>query len=136
VPRRDRRRRRLDLPHRLPAEDVMAAAHAFHAVAFVENFNLKELAPGFPEGKRTPHELWYTTPGEGTVFIYPFGAIVFLDVAPAERGRQMARLNAARPGLTKAIDSEESFTVQEEPGARPDVRDGALVVDTLSFESA
>ncbi len=114
----------------------MAAVHAFHAVAFVENFNLKELVTAFPEAKRTPHELWYTTPGEGTVFIYPFGAIVFFDVAPAERARQIARLHAVRPGLTKALDSEESFTVQEEAAARPDVREGVLFVDRLSFESS
>jgi uncharacterized Rmd1/YagE family protein len=114
----------------------MAARHTFHAVAFVENLVLRELAPSFPEAKRTPHELWYTTPSGGTVFIYPFGAIVFHDVPPAERARQMARLHAARPGLTNALGSEESFTVQEEPGARPDVRDGVLIVDQLSFEGA
>jgi uncharacterized Rmd1/YagE family protein len=114
----------------------MAAVHAFHAVAFVQNLVLRELAASFPEAKRTPHELWYTTPGEGTVFVYPFGAIVFHDAPPAERARQMARLHAARPGLTNALGSEESFTVREEPGARPDVRDGVLVVDRLSFEGA
>jgi uncharacterized Rmd1/YagE family protein len=114
----------------------MPAVHAFHAVAFVENLVLRDLAPAFPEAKRTPHELWYTTPGEGTVFIYPFGAVVFHDVPPAERARQMARLHAARPGLTNALGSEESFTAREEPGARADVRDGVLVVDKLSFEGA
>jgi len=114
----------------------MTTRHTFHAAAFVENLNLRELAPSFPEAKRTPHELWYTTPGRGTVFIYPFGATVFHDVPPAERARQMARLHAARPGLTNALDSEESFAVQEEPGSRPDVRDGVLIVDQLSFEGA
>jgi uncharacterized Rmd1/YagE family protein len=115
---------------------MAAASHAFHAVAFVENLSLKELSPAFPDAKRTPRELWYTTPGEGTVFIYPFGAMVFHDVPPAERARQMSRLHAARHGLTNALGSEESFTVREEPGARPDVRDGTLVVDRLSFEGA
>jgi hypothetical protein len=37
--------------------------HTFHAVAFVENLALKELASSFPEARRTPHELWYATPG-------------------------------------------------------------------------
>jgi uncharacterized Rmd1/YagE family protein len=114
----------------------MAAEHAFHAVAFVENLVLKELTPAFPEAKRTPRELWYTTPGEGMVFIYPFGALVFHDVPPAERARQAARLHAARPGLRNALGFEESFAVREEPGARPDVRDGVLIVDRLSFEGA
>jgi uncharacterized Rmd1/YagE family protein len=110
--------------------------HTFHAVAFVENLNLKELAPFFPEAKRSARELWYSTAAEGTVFIYPFGAMVFHNVPPAERGTQTARLCAARPGLTKARDLEESFTVREEPGARPDMQDGALVVGKLSLEGA
>src|SRR5262252_5304539 len=110
------------------------ATHTFHAVAFVENLSLKELASSFPEAKRTAHELWYTTPAGGTVFVYPFGAVVFHNTPPAERERQMGRLHAARPGLTNAMGAEESITVQEEPGARPDVRDGVLFVDKLSFE--
>ena len=109
-------------------------SHTFNAVAFVENLSLKELTASFPEAKRTPRELWYTTPGGGTVFVYPFGAVVFHNTSPAERERQMGRLHAARPGLT--LGSEESFTVREEPGERPDVRDGALIVEKLSFEGA
>jgi uncharacterized Rmd1/YagE family protein len=109
-------------------------SHTFHAVAFVENLSLRELAPSFPEAKRTPHELWYSTPSGGTVFVYPFGAVVFHNAPPAERERQMGRLHAARPGLTNALGYEESFMVREEPGARPDVREGELVVDRLSFE--
>lgn len=115
---------------------MTSPAHAFHAVAFVENLVLRELAPSFPEAKRTPHELWYATPAGGTVFVYPFGAMVFHNVPPAEREAQVARLHAARPGLTNALGFEESFTVREEPGARPDVRDGVLVVDELTFEGA
>ena len=108
--------------------------HSFHAVAFVENLALKELANSFPEAKRTAHELWYSTPAGGTVFIYPFGAIVLQDVPAAERERQLARLRAARAGLTIAVASDESLTVREEPGAKVDVRDGVLVVDKLTFE--
>ena len=51
---------------------MTSSAHAFHAVAFVENLALKELAPSYPEAKRTPRELWYATPAGGTVFVYPF----------------------------------------------------------------
>jgi len=110
--------------------------HSFHAVAFVENLSLRELAPAFPEAKRTPRELWYTTPAGGTVFLYPFGAITLHNVPPAERERQMARLRAARPGLTNAPAADESLVVREEPGAKADVKDGALIVDQLTFEGA
>ncbi len=115
---------------------MTTSAHSFHAVAFVENLPLRELAPSFPEAKRTPRELWYTTPEGGTVFVYPFGAIVLHNVPAAERDRQMARLRAARPGLTNALASDESLTVREEPGARADVKEGALIVDRLTFEGA
>src|SRR5262245_32065760 len=109
-------------------------SHTFHAVAFVENLSHRELAASSPEPKRQPHELWYSTPASGTVFVYPFGAVVFHNVPPAERERQMGRLHAARSGLTNALGAEESLTVREEPGARPDIRDGVLIVDKLSFE--
>ncbi|MGC2517795.1 MAG: RMD1 family protein [Burkholderiales bacterium] len=115
---------------------MTSSAHTFHAVAFVENLALKELAPSYPEAKRTPRELWYLTPAGGTVFVYPFGAMVCHNVPPAEREAQVARLHAAHPKLTNALGLEESFTVREEPGARPDVQDGVLVVDRLSFEGA
>ena len=113
---------------------MAASQHSFHAVAFVENLALKELAASFPEAQRTPHELWYSTPGGGSVFIYPFGAIVLHDVAPAERDREMSRLRAARPGLTNALVSDETLAVREEPGAKVDVANGVLVVGKLSFE--
>jgi uncharacterized Rmd1/YagE family protein len=110
--------------------------HTFQALAFVENLSLRDLVAAFPEAKRTPHELWYTTPAGGTVFIYPFGAIVLHNVAAAERDRQMARLRAARPGLTDAPGSDESLTVREQPGGKTDVHDGELIVDGLSFDGA
>lgn len=112
------------------------SVHVFQALAFVENLSLRELAPAFPEAKRTPHELWYTTPGGGSVFIYPFGAIVLHNVPAAERDRQMARLRAARPGLTDAPGSDESLTVRTQPGAPTDIHDTELIVDELSFEGA
>src|SRR5262245_18250641 len=58
----------------------MVESHLFHAIGFVENLNLKMLAAAIPEAERTAHELWYPTPGGGTVFAYPFGAMVLLDV--------------------------------------------------------
>src|SRR5688572_8085459 len=51
--------------------------HTFHALAFVENFSLKELVPFYPEGKRVHQHLAYPAPAGGTVYIYSFGAVVF-----------------------------------------------------------
>lgn len=110
--------------------------HSFHAVAFVENLNLKELAPAYPEAKRSPHELWFAHPDGGHVFLYPFGAVVFHDVAPAARAAELERLRRVRLGLTTTQVVNEEFTVREDPGARPDMRDGALTLDYMTTERA
>jgi len=111
------------------------AAHVFHAVAFVENLSLKDLATAYPEARRTPHVLSFTTASGGDVFVYPFGAIVFRDMPVAERDDALARLRRARPGLTSATVIEE-FTAREDPGATPDVAGGVLTVDRLTPERA
>jgi uncharacterized Rmd1/YagE family protein len=109
--------------------------HTFHAVAFVENLPLRELAPLYPEARRTPHELSFTSPTGGVVFIYPFGAVVFHNVAPDTREAEITRLHRVRPGLTRAQVLEE-LTVREDPGAVPDVVGGVLVLDKMTFERA
>jgi uncharacterized Rmd1/YagE family protein len=113
----------------------MGATHTFHATAFVENLNLKELAAAYPEARRTPHELWYRTSSGGTVFVYPFGAMALYDVPEAERASHAARLGAAVRNLHEA-NAREDLVVHEEAVPRPDMRDGELVVDHLEFEGA
>jgi uncharacterized Rmd1/YagE family protein len=109
--------------------------HTFHAVAFIENFPLKDLATAYPEAKRTPHELSFVPPTGGTVFMYPFGAVVFHDVPPQSREAELTRLYRARPGITPASVTEE-LTVREDAGARPDVVNGVLILDKMTFERA
>ena len=110
--------------------------HSFFAAAFVENLPLKALAAAYPEAKRSPRELWFAPPTGGVVFVYPFGAVVFFDVAPEARAAELKRLGAVRPGLTKAQVLNEELSVRESPGARPDLEEGVLVVEHLSFERA
>jgi uncharacterized Rmd1/YagE family protein len=110
--------------------------HSFVAAAFVENLPLKELVAAYPEAKRSPRELWFHPAKGGVVFIYPFGAVVFMDVAAEARAAELERLAAARPGLTKSQVLNEELTVRECQDARPDVEDGVLLVDSLSFERA
>jgi uncharacterized Rmd1/YagE family protein len=116
--------------------DSSGPVHSFFAAAFVENFPLKELAVAYPEAKRSPRELWFQPASGGVVFVYPFGAIVFMDMAPEARAAELARLATVRPGLTKSQVLNEEVTVRESPGARPDLEGGVLVVDGLSFERA
>ena len=119
----------------IPMDAPTGANHVFHAVAYVENLSLKDLASMYPEARRTPHTLRFRTPSGGDVYIYPFGAIVFRDVPLAERDAEAARLARARPGLTSATVIED-FTVREDPGSRADVSAGALTIDKLTPERA
>jgi uncharacterized Rmd1/YagE family protein len=109
--------------------------HTFHAVAFVENIPLKDLAPSYPEARRTAHELSFVTPAGGITFIYPFGVVVFYDVPAGQREQELTRLHRFRPGLTAATVKEE-FTAREDPVVAPDVVSGVLTIDVMNFERA
>ena len=117
-------------------ETTSGHIHSFFATAFVENLPLKELVSAYAEAKRSPREIWFQPASGGTVFIYPFGAVVFFDVAPEVRASELQRLARVRPGLTKAQVLNEELSVREMPDARPDIENGILVVDALSFERA
>ena len=114
----------------------MTAVHTFHALAFVENFSLKELAQHFPEAKRQHHQLSYPAAAGGLVFLFSFGVVIFFDVGQAGREGELLRLRRAPSLMRDAQVISEEFTVREQSGARPDVEDGALVVDTLTPERA
>jgi uncharacterized Rmd1/YagE family protein len=109
---------------------VAARSHQFAAIAFEENLSLRELSPAFPGSRLSPKVL-HVPCDAGEIFLYPFGALVFHDVPAERRDAELARLRAARPGLTTKV-IRESFTVREEPGARVEMADGTLVVDALT----
>ena len=115
---------------------MLPETHTFHALAFVENFSLKELTAKYPEAKRTHHQLWYAPAIGGTVFLFPSGTIVFHNVGQHRREAELARLRKALPSLSEAQVLTEEFSVREVAGARPDIQEGVLVVDSLTFERA
>jgi uncharacterized Rmd1/YagE family protein len=115
---------------------VAEPVHTFHALAFVENFSLKELAALYPEAKRTHHFMWYPAAAGGIVYFYPSGAAVFHDVGQVGRELELLRLRRALPRLSDAQVLTEEFSVREVAGARPDIQGGVLVVDALTFERA
>jgi uncharacterized Rmd1/YagE family protein len=114
----------------------VSSTHTFHVLAFVENFSLKELQAAFPEAKRSHHFLSYPAAAGGTVFIYAFGAVLFVDMGQAGREGELLRLR--RTANTKSDSSviSEEFTVRVDEASRPDVSDGVLVVDELTAERA
>ncbi|MDB4983208.1 MAG: hypothetical protein JWM82_3960 [Myxococcales bacterium] len=110
--------------------------HTFHALAFVENFSLKELAPRYPEAKRSYHQLSFGAATGGTVYLFPSGTLVFHDVGQTGRETEILRLRRALPRLSDAQVLTEEFSVREVPAARPDIDAGGLVVDELTPERA
>jgi len=115
---------------------VANRSHTFHAVAFVENFSLKDLAARYPEARRVFHHLWFPAAAGGTVYLFASGTVVFHNVGQAGREAELLRLRRALPKLSDAQVLTEEFAVREEPGARPDLENGVLVLDTMTFERA
>jgi uncharacterized Rmd1/YagE family protein len=112
-----------------------AREHEYHAIAFVENFPLREMSADItgaampvPVSGRPLSDLRRPL-GEGEVFYFSFGAIVFRDIAPDDREAEIARLGRKRP-LVPAAD--ETVRVRVYPGAPLGVNDGCLTVDTLT----
>lgn len=110
--------------------------HTFHALAYVENFSLKEVAARLPQAKRAPQQLWFPAAGGGTVFLFGFGVVIFFDVGQAGREGELLHLRQSLNAMRDAQVISEEFKVRVEPGARPDIQDGNLVVDELTPERA
>ncbi len=112
-----------------------AREHEYHAVAFVENFPLREMAAELagnkmpvPVSGRPLHDLQRSL-GGGEVFYFSFGAIVFRDVAKQEREAEISRLGRAR---SLVVAADETLRVRVLPKASPGVEDGSLTVDVLT----
>jgi uncharacterized Rmd1/YagE family protein len=117
----------------------VSTLHTFHALAFIENFSLKELAIHYPEAKRARQQLSYRAAAGGWVFLFSFGVVIFYDVGQAGREGELLRLRRAPSGMRDAQVISEEFTVREGEApatGRPDVEGGVLVVDVLTPERA
>ena len=115
-----------------PRAEPAPRTHVFEAEAYVENLPLRRLVEAYPEARKSPLELRWASGEGGEVFLFPFGALVFREVRPEERQRQLSRLRQAQPRLSDPVAHEE-ITVQEGTGPLG-VRDGVLHLDRLSPE--
>ena len=113
----------------------MGRAHAFVAVAFVDDLPLEWVSPLLREPRVTPHELHAVCEGGGEVFAFSFGALVFHDVATESRDEILTALRDAHPRLVPDVVRED-FTVVEDPEARVGIAQGRLVVDRLGTTRA
>lgn len=105
--------------------------HTFHAMAFVENFSMKELAALFPGSRAGTHELRIAFDPAGEAFLFPFGAVVFRDTPRERREAELVRLRRALPSLTAEVVRED-FTVREEEGSPISMVAGGLTLDRLT----
>lgn len=114
----------------------MSPSHLFHAIAFEENFNLRDLARSYPAARLSPQDLSASLPGGGTAFLHPFGTLVFLDAAPEVRDAEAARLaSLTSAGLRRGAVHEE-LSVREDPTESLGVSGGVLTLDRLTRERA
>src|SRR5262245_38371751 len=109
---------------------MAAQLHQFHAVAFVENFLLKEVAKAFSSSQVNAYEL-HVTVGNGDAFIYGFGAVVFRNLSDAEGEDIIARLRVVYPRLAPQV-ADERFTVSEDPANEIGIRDGVFRIDRMT----
>lgn len=105
--------------------------HTFSAIAYEQNFNLKEIARLFPEGKASPLDVSIAL-GEGAhLFFYPFGAIAFHNSPSDQLEPHVAKLEQRYPGLTLTVVREE-LTVTESPDEDSGMHDGTLVIREMT----
>ena len=110
--------------------DPQARTHSFDALAFAENFDLKPLAGSVEGARLSPHELRLSCAEKGELFVYPFGAVVFMDVPSEHRDRELRRLLPKLPAEPQVV--RENFTVRERKDATIELAEGELVVDELT----
>ena len=96
----------------------MSAVHSFQALAFPENVPLRALSALVPHAVRGTHELRVALAEGGTLFLYPFGVVVFQDVDPAAREAQLEALRKAEPRLS-GPGTVEDLVVREDSGSAP-----------------
>ena len=112
-----------------------AAERRFRAVAFPENFVLKELLRSYPQARLHGAKELHLPVDEGEMSFYPFGAVTFLDVPPERQAEELERLRQHTPRLSSPA-VEEDFVVHEGGREQPRIEGGILAVDRLTHERA
>jgi required for meiotic nuclear division protein 1 len=105
--------------------------HQFSAVAFEENFSLRQIAPSFPDARVSPLNLYLPIDSDGGVYVFPFGAIVMHDIPPERREAERARFSRVLPKLTTKVIRED-YSVCEDPASATGISDGMLRVDRMT----
>ena len=109
--------------------------HQFHAIAFEENFSLRELTGVFAGARIGARELYLAVEPTGGIYVYPFGAMATCDVPPERREAELDRLRTAQPKLTTKVVRED-YSVIEQAGTQIGICNGGLKVDRLTSARA
>jgi uncharacterized Rmd1/YagE family protein len=105
--------------------------HQFNAIAFEENFSLRQLAPVFPQARLSTHRMYLPIEADGAMYIYPFGAVVTYDIGVSRREAELSKLRTAVPKLTTKVVRED-YTVREDAAFGIGIDEGMLRVDRLT----
>src|SRR5688572_30430900 len=111
------------------------AEHLFRAVAYPENFVLKDLARAYPEARGLGTRELHLTLDTGTAFFYPFGAVAFRGVPRERQTAELQRLKQHLPHLSEPAVDEE-FVVREGGREHARVEAGTLTIDRLGERRA
>ena len=122
---------RMEIAQQQSGGGAAPRVHQFYAIAFEQNFALRQLAPAFPEARITAHEL-YLPIDSGAAHIYPFGALVTYDIAPEKRDEVLTRLRRFGPPQLTTQVIREDYTVLEAPGQPIGISEGGLKVDRMT----
>lgn len=109
--------------------------HMFHATAFEQNFTLKSLAGHYPGARTSAQEATVDLPWGGSMYFYPFGAVVFHDTDAALRDEELAKLRGIFPELRVKVAGEE-HTVVEDPNGVTGVADAKLTITQMTPKRA
>ncbi len=90
--------------------------HTFHATAFEQNFSLKSLAEHYPAARLSAQEASVDVAHGGTMFLYPFGAVVFHQTDLPLRDAELAKLRTIFPELRVKVAGEEHSVLEDSDG--------------------
>jgi Uncharacterised ACR, YagE family COG1723 len=116
----------------MPGEKTgVGLTHQFHAIAFEENFSLRQLIGVFAGARIGAHELYLPVEPTGGIYVYPFGSDGDLrcTAGPARSGigpAPCSSTEAHHPGRQRRLP------VIEQAGTQIGIFEGALKVDRLT----
>jgi uncharacterized Rmd1/YagE family protein len=114
-------------------------SHTIVAYAFAENFRMSKVQAelGAAQSLMDPKDsVSREVPGGGWVYAYNFGCLVFWNVSPETRIKEMEQFRLRREGGLSEPAVSEDFVVEEDTGERPRAEFSRLILDKVTPQRA